>query len=380
MLALAVSAFAFNTTENLPIGVLPLMAADLGVPLSAVGLLVTGYGLTVAVVSLPLAHATRDVQRRLLLTVLLAVFVVATLLTALTSNYWLLLGARVATAMAQALFWAVMTPAAVAMFPPGVRGRVVAVLSVGGGLAMVAGVPAGTWLGQQGGWRSPFLVLSVLGVLTLVAVAGLLPRGAGGRAAVADGTTPDRRRYVVVLLTTVVSVMGMFTAYTYVVAFLTEIGGLSAEEISLALLAFGVAGIAGVVVVGAVLDRAPRLAMAVPVGLQAAALLGLNLLGATPAAIPVMALLGFAAAPVFTATQTRVMQVAPGRAEMALAANSALFNVGLAGGALLGGLVLSWLGLSATFLVGAALSAVAFAVACAESRVAVARDGTSVVP
>lgn len=143
------------------------MAADLRVSLGAVGALVTGYGLTVAVVSLPAAHVTRSVPRRYLLAGLLGLLAVASWASALrTVSYELLLAARVVTALAQASFWVLMGPVAVGLFPPERRGRVMGLLSVGGSLATVLGVPAGTWLGGHGGWRAPFVVLGALALVS----------------------------------------------------------------------------------------------------------------------------------------------------------------------------------------------------------------------
>lgn len=164
--ALMLAAFTFNTTENLPIGLLKLISADVQVSLSAVGYLVTAYGLTVALVSLPVAHATRSMPRRHVLTVLLAALVLSSLVSALGSSYWLLMVARLVTALAQALFWAVMGPVAVGLFAPAVRGRVIGVLSVAGSLALVLGVPLGTWLGQQSAWQVPLVVLAGLGLVS----------------------------------------------------------------------------------------------------------------------------------------------------------------------------------------------------------------------
>ena len=110
--ALSLAAFAFNTTESLPIGLLGLVASDFDVSVSSVGYLVTGYGLAVAVMSVPLAQLTRTTPRRHLLSVLLAVFVLATWASVGTSSYWILLAARVCVALAQAVFWAVMMPVA----------------------------------------------------------------------------------------------------------------------------------------------------------------------------------------------------------------------------------------------------------------------------
>jgi DHA1 family inner membrane transport protein len=362
--ALMLAAFTFNTTENLPVGLLSLMADDLRVSLAAVGALVTGYGLTVAVGSLPLAHVTRAVPRRYLMTGLLTVLAAACWVCALTAvSYGLLLAARVATALAQALFWAVMGPIAVGLFPPERRGRIIGLLSVGGSLATVGGVPAGTWLGGHSGWRMPFAVLGALAVVSLIAVAVLLPTSRPRESHAAYGAAPDRRRFAVVLATTALSVTGAFTGFTYLVAFLDEVSGFGRDAVSAVLMAFGAAGLAGVAVTGPLLDRWPRATLTVPVTGQTVALLGLYAAGSSQVAtVALLMLLGASVAPAFMATQSQVLRVAPGRTETALAANSAAFNVGVAAGALLGGVLLPLTGTRGTFLVGGLLTAVALVV------------------
>lgn len=365
---LILAAFAFNTTENLPIGLLGLISSDLHVSLPSVGYLVTGYGLTVAVVSVPLAHATRQIPRRHVLSGLLLVLCLATWISVLGSSYWLLLGARVATALCQALFWAVQAPVAVGLFSKQVRGRVIAAMSVGGALATVLGVPAGTWLGQQSGWRLPFVVLSGFGLFALVAIAVLLPTTRPEESHGAFGTAPDARRFLIVLASTALSVTGMFVGFTYIVKFLGDVSGFSDSSVSAMLMVFGLAGVAGVSLVGPLLDSRPRTALAVPVGVQAAALLGLYLGGRNQGVtIAMLALLGVSAAPVFMAGQSRVLNVAPGRTEVALAANSAAFNVGVACGALIGGVALPSLEVRGTFGVGGLLTVVALLVLFGES-------------
>ncbi|MCL8017381.1 MFS transporter [Streptomyces sp. AS02] len=362
--ALMLAAFTFNTTENLPVGLLGLMADDLRVSFAAVGALVTGYGLTVAVVSLPLAHATRAVPRRYLLAGLLGLLAVASWVSALGGvSYGVLLAARVATALAQAVFWAVMGPVAVGLFPPERRGRIIGLLSVGGSLATVAGVPAGTWLGGHTGWRTPFALLGVLALVCLVVIGVLLPSSRPQDGHAAYGAAPGRRGFAVVLTVTALSVTGAFAGFTYVVAFLEEVSGFGEEAVSAVLFAFGGAALAGVMVAGPLLDRYPRAALTVPVAAQAAALLGLWATGHVPAvSVVLLMLLGASVAPAFMATQNRVLQVAPGRTETALAANSAAYNVGIAAGALLGGALLSVLGVRGTFLVGGLLTVSALAV------------------
>jgi len=180
LLALSAAAFLFVTTETLPIGLLQPIGADLGASDSTVGLLVTYYGLVVVFTSLPLTQLTRAMPRRTLLTVVLAVFVVSTIASAVVDSYAMLLCARVVTAASQALFWSVVVPTAAGLFRPEIRGRVLAVLFAGSSLAAVVGVPAGTWLGQQMGWRAAFVGLASAALLTMIAVAVLLPNAQPG--------------------------------------------------------------------------------------------------------------------------------------------------------------------------------------------------------
>ncbi|MFG1955085.1 MFS transporter [Micromonospora sp. NPDC048830] len=356
--ALALSAFVFNTTENLPIGLLSLISEDLDVSLPSAGFLVTGYGLTVAVLSLPLAHVTRRVPRRHVLSWLLALLVVSTLASVMIRSYPVLFGARVVTAIAQALFWAVLGPTAVGLFSPERRGRVIAVMSVFGSLATVLGVPAGTWLGQHSRWQVPFFALTALGLVALVVIAVLLPTTRPEESHGAFGSHPDGRRFAIVIATTALSVTGMFAGFTYITDFLTKLTEFSEQSVGALLFVFGAAGTAGVVAVGPLLDRMPRGSLLLTVGVQAVALLGLGALAGNQVAVVILlGVLGCSAAPVFMATQARILRVAPGRTEIGFAANSAAFNVGVALGALIGGVLLSAFDARAGFLVGAALTA-----------------------
>lgn len=361
--ALMLAAFTLNTAENLPIGLLELISESLRVSVSAVGLLVTGYGVTVAVASLPLAHVMRAVPRRHVLTGLLAALVVSSLVAALATSYWVLLLARLLTALAQALFWAVMGPVAVSLFPPEVRGRVVGALSVAGSLALVLGVPAGTWLGRQSDWQVPVAMLAALGLVSLVTVAVLLPTSRPEEADAAYGTRPDVRRFGIVLAAGALSATGAFTGYTYIVTFLGDVSGFSASAVSALFVAFGVACLVGVSITGALLDRFPQAALTTAVATQAVGMLGLYAVGTEPVAAAVfLTLTGSALGPVFMTTQNVMLHCAPGRTDIALAANSGSYNAGIAAGAALGGLVLPLAGVRGTFLLGGVLTIGACAV------------------
>ncbi len=369
LLALMLAAFTFNTAENLPVGLLELISEDMAVSASAVGLLVTGYGVTVAVASLPLARATQSLPRRHVLTGLLAGLVVSSLIAALSPSYPLLLGARLLTALAQALFWAVMGPVAVGLFAPQVRGRVVGALSVAGSLALVLGVPAGAWLGRQSAWPVPIATPAGLGSVSLVIIAALLPTTRPEKSRAAFGTAPDARRFATVLVAGALSATGAFAGFTYLVKFLGDVSGFSPNTVNALLVAFGVTCLAGVSLTGALLDRFPHAALVAAVATQAGGLLGLYMVGADPvAAVVSLVLMGGALGPVFMATQNEMLHCAPGRTDIALAANSASYNAGIAAGAALGGLLLALVGVRAAFLAGGLLTTASCVVLLSERR------------
>ena len=367
LIALTLAVFSYVTTESLPIGLLPLIAKDLDTTESAVGLLVTGYGLIIVAMSLPLTRLTRRLPRRQLLCLLLAVFVVATSLSAAAGNYSLLMAARMVTALSQALFWCVVTPAAAGMFRAEVRGRAVSILYSGVSVAAMAGIPAGTWLGQQTNWRVAFVVLSGPVLLALVVVAALLPNKAAGHGAADRGSAPDRGRYLSIVATTAIAVAGGFTAFTYISPFLTGLSGFAPSSVGTLLLVRGIAGLAAVVVVGFLVDRHGWLTMVGLMGLQAVALAGQATFGESQVATVItISLSGFTLAGLPAVLGSRVLRYAPGASDMASAGTSTAFNAGITAGALFGGVLLAGPGVRSTALVGALLSLVALVVVLAE--------------
>ncbi|MFJ6406656.1 MFS transporter [Streptomyces hydrogenans] len=351
------AAFTFNTAENLPVGLLERISASLEVSLPAVGLLVTGYGLTVAVASVPLTHLVRGVPRRHVLSGVLAALVVSSAGAALAASYGQLLAARLLTALAQALFWAVMGPVAVGLFAPGVRGRVVAALSLAGSLALVLGVPAGSLLGRTTTWQVPVGGLALLGLVSLVTVAALLPTSRPETEAAAYGTSPDRRAFRTVLAAGFLSSAGAFAGFTYLVTFLGDVSGFSPGAADTLLVVLGVACLAGVGVTGALLDRFPRQALTTAVTVQAAGMLGLYATGPHQgAAVACLILMGAALGPVFMATQNAMLHCAPDRTDLALAANSGAYNAGIAAGAALGSATVALADIRTTFLTGGLLT------------------------
>lgn len=367
LVCLGVSTFSFVTIEVLPIGLLTVIADDLHRSRSQVGLLVTGYAAVVVLASLPLARLTLHLPRRLVLSGTLGVLTVATALSAAAPSYELLFAARLVVALSQALFWSIAPPIATGLFPPEFRGRVVARLAIGTALAPIIGIPLGTWLGEQAGWRVPFLVMTGLGAVACVGAVLLLPRTEVADSPSRRGSTPDRRKFVVLLVTSAVAVTGFLTFNTYVTPFLLDITGFSRQLLGPMLLVSGAGGFAGTLIVGRLLDRYPWGATVVPLGILTVGLFGLFALGQVPAATVVLiTVIGLAFSGLAVATQSRTLQVAPGSTDIASAGTSSAFNVGIASGAFVGGALIDHTSVRAVALVGGLLTAAAALVMLSE--------------
>jgi len=360
--ALGAAAFCYVTGESLPVGLLPVMSESLRSSLAATGLLVTIYAVVVVAASAPLTYLTRRVSRRFLLTCLLGIFVAGTLAAAAAPGYGWLVAARVVTALSQAVFWSIVAVVAAGLFPAGERGRAVAGVLSGGPLAFLLGVPAATWIGQHAGWRVSFVAVAGVGLAAAAALAVLIPARSPSENHAAKGTDPDPLGYGLLVAATLLAVAGTFTAYTYVSAFLTRVSGLPAGDVPAVLLLCGLASLAGLGCSGLLLSRHPLAALAVPAGVLAASMLGLYVLGtAGPAAAVLQAAESFGVGGFGVSVQARVLVVAPRGIDIASAVFSSAYNVGIAAGPVIGGLVLSGPGLRATPLAGGLLAGIALA-------------------
>ncbi|GIH09793.1 chloramphenicol resistance protein [Rhizocola hellebori] len=362
LIALSVATFCYVTTEVLPIGLLTLIAPDLGRSQSVTGLLVTGYALVVMIFAVPLTRVTRRVPRRPLLTAALALFAVTTTISALATSYEVLLAARLLSAAINGVFWAVVFPTAISMFPSNVRGRVVARLSIGNALGPVVGVPLCTWLGGVAGWRSAFASMALLALVTCIAVAVLLPNIKMQESDGDTGAMPDRHRFVVLLIATILAVTGAMGAFTYMTVFLLDVSGFVAASLGLLLFVQGSFGVVGTWGVGRVLDRFPLGVVLGLLGLNAFAMLGLYAVGASKVlTIPLLAIAGMSFSSLIAGIQHRIMLVAPSTTDMASAGLSVAFNFGLATGSFIGAGLLAWAGVRVIPLFGGLLIAAALA-------------------
>lgn len=368
---LGVSTFSFVTIEVLPIGLLTVMADDLGRSRSQVGLLVTGYAVVVVLASIPLARLTHHLPRRLVLGGTLGVLAVATGLSAAAPTYGVLFGTRLVIALSQALFWAIAPPIATSLFPPELRGRVVARLAIGTALAPILGIPLGTWLGEQAGWRVPFVVMAGLGAAACTGIVALLPRTEVQDSPSRRGSAPDTRGFVLLLAASAVGVTGFLTFNTYVTPFLLDITGFSSDALGPMLLASGAGGLAGTLIVGRVLDRFPRAAIVVAMSTLTAGLLSIFGLGELKVAtVLLLGVIGMAFSGLAVAVQSRTLQIAPGSTDIASAGMSSAFNVGIAAGAFVGGALIDTTTVRSVALVGGLLAAIAALVVAGEPMLA----------
>ena len=373
--ALTVGAFGIGVTEFVIMGLLLEVGADLGVSLSAAGLLITGYALGVVVGAPVLTALTGRWPRKTLLIALMIVFTIGNAACALAPDYWSLMAARVLTAFAHASFFGVGSVVATSLVPSDKKASAIAIMFTGLTVANILGVPFGTWLGQAFGWRSTFWAVTLIGLVALAVIVWLVPRDDAPKG---DGdwrhdlAVLGRKPVMLGLLTTVLSWVGVFAAFTYIAPILTRITGFSDAAVSPILLVFGAGLVVGNLVGGKLADR--RL---VPTMLGSLIALALVLVGLTfaihdrVAAVVFIGLFGAAAFATVAPLQMWVLERAAGAGQaIASSFNIGAFNLGNAIGAWLGGAVIDYgPGLGAVTAVAAVVPLVAFAVALWSQRV-----------
>ncbi|MBT2543849.1 MFS transporter [Streptomyces sp. ISL-44] len=361
LLALAIGAFGIGTTEFVIVGLLPDVADDLSVSIPSAGMLVTGYALGVVVGAPLMTAAGARLPRKTMLVALMAIFIAGNLLCALADDYTALMGGRLIAALTHGAFFGIGSVVAADLVAPDRRASAIALMFTGLTLANVLGVPLGTFLGQQFGWRSTFWAVTgigVVGLLGLITLVPAQPRPESGalRAELAVFRKPQ---VWLALTTTVLGFGGVFASFTYLAPMMTELAGFSDGAVAWLLVLFGVGLCVGNVLGGRAADRALMPSLYVILGGLCVVLVIFTFTSqaALPAAITLAAFgaIGFATVPPL---QARVMQQAAGAPALASAANIAAFNLGNALGAWLGGLAVAHgLGWTSPTWIGAGLAA-----------------------
>jgi len=368
ILALTIAAYAIGTTEFVIVGLLPTVASDLHITLPLAGLIVSVYALGVTFGAPILTALTGKVERKPLLLGLMALFIVGNTVAALSPSYEILLVARVLSAFAHGVFFSVGSTIAADLVPENRRASAIAMMFMGLTVAIVTGVPLGTYIGQIFGWRATFWAVALLGVLAFVAIAALLPttlKKAPPASLLDQVRVLGSGRLLIVFAMTALGYGGTFVAFTFLAPILQEITGFSEQSVSLILVLYGIAIAIGNIAGGKIANHNPVKALVGLFILQAIVLVILTFTAVSPVlAIVTLAALGFLQFGNVPGLQLYVVKLAkehrPGAVDVASALNIAAFNLGIAIGAWLGGIVVeSPLGLSATPWVGAMLVLVA---------------------
>ncbi|MGI5452007.1 MFS transporter [Streptomyces sp. CA-249302] len=348
LLALSTAAFTAVLTELLPAGLLPRMALALGVSEARVGFLVTGYAAASFAAAIPLTALLRGFPRRPVLVGALLGFAASNAVVALSPSYALTFAARLLAGAMGGLLWAMLVGYAARMVPVERRGRAIAVVLAGITLALSLGVPAGTALAGALGWRAAFGVLAGLAVLLVAWVRWRVPGFPGEPP---HARVPLRRVAVLPGLPAVLSVtlfllLGHQVMYTYVAPFAAHAGF---GRTGVVLLVFGVATVVGIWITGVLVDRQLRFTLLASLALCATVMLALGLYAGPPAVLlSAVGLWGLAFGGAPTLIQTALVDASgPAHADLATSLQTTVYNAGIAGGSLTGGIVLANLGAGA---------------------------------
>jgi multidrug resistance protein len=361
LFALTLSAFAIGTTEFVIVGLVPTIAQDLGVTLPSAGLLVSLYALGVAVGAPVLTALTGRWNRKLVLLSLMSLFIVGNLLAWLAPNYGSLITARILTGLAHGVFFSIGSTIATSLVPKEKEASAIAIMFTGLTVALVTGVPLGTFIGQTFGWRATFLTVAALGAIALIGSALLVPKNlkqskpATLRQQLEVITHP---RLLLVYAMTAIGYGGTFTAFTYLTPILEDVTGFASGMVSLLLLVYGVSVATGNIWGGKLADRlGPTSALYIIFGGLAAILFVLTFTAYNPiAAVITLLIWGAFAFGNVPGLQVYVVQLAerytPHSVDVASGLNIAAFNIGIAVGAWLGGHVVADMGLMNTPWIG----------------------------
>ncbi|MFL0711836.1 MAG: MFS transporter [Microcella pacifica] len=345
LLTLSAAIFVMVTSEFLPTGLLPQIAAGLDVTEAQVGFLITIFAGTVVLTTAPLAALTRGVNRKYLLLAVLVLFAIANVGAAIAPDYAFLVVARVLGGLAHGLFWAIAGAYSGHLVPRHQIARAVAVTSGGGTAAFVLGVPAGTALGTALGWRAAFGVIAAIVLVLLVLVVRFLP-AVQHRPTLSTGeiTLPARRdptfpAVLFICLLVLIVVGGQNVFYTYIAPFLIDSAGFAEGAVGALLFVYGGAGAIGLVLAGFLGSRFPRGGLYGMLGVVAAAVAAIGLSAGVPLLVIVLLFVwGAAFGGIPTLMQTRLLHTASARVrDVGAALLTTAFNIGIGGGAAIGG-------------------------------------------
>ncbi|MGW5063086.1 MFS transporter [Streptomyces sp. NPDC004096] len=344
LLALAIGTFGLGTTEFVPMGLLPQVAADFHVTIPTAGLLVTGYALGVAFGAPLMTALGTKMPRKRMLMLMLGLFILGNLLSALAPSFGLMMVGRIVTSLAPGAFFGIGAVLAAELVAPEKKASAIAIFFTGLTVANVVGVPLGTYIGQAAGWRTTFVLVAGLGVIGLLSIAKLVPElprpeGVHLRHELAAVRKPQ---VLIALAMTVLGFGGVFAAITYIAPMMTHVAGFSDSAVTWLLVLFGIGMVIGNLLGGRFADRALMPMLYATLGGLAVVLAVFTLTAHSEVLAAITVLLvgafGFATVPPLN---VRVIDKAHGAPTLAAAVNAGAFNLGNALAAWLGGLVIA---------------------------------------
>ncbi|EKO3976585.1 sugar transporter [Vibrio fluvialis] len=360
--ALGFSAFIFNTTEFVPVGLLTDIAKDFDVPLASAGWMLTIYAWIVASMSLPMMMLTSKMERKTLLLSVFTLFIVSHGFSVIAWNFEMLVASRIGIAFAHAVFWSITASIAIRVAPPGKKTLALSVLATGTSLAMVLGVPLGRIIGQWLGWRVTFGVIGVTALLIMFALFRLLPT----LPSLFSGSMkklPELLRKPTLLglyLFIFLLFTAHYTAYSYIEPFVKVVGQVSENFTTFLLLLFGGAGILGSVIFGYLGERANTKLLVSNTAVVMLCMVLLLLSANSPWGVSTLLLLwGTALMIVCLAMQVKVLNIDTNASDMIMSMFSGIINLGIGAGALIGAKVIHFSSLEAIGYVGSGFALLA---------------------
>ncbi|PSA92727.1 MFS sugar transporter [Bacillus atrophaeus] len=360
LLALAVSAFAIGTTEFISVGLLPLIADDLHIPVTTAGMTVSLYALGVTFGAPILTSLTSRMPRKTLLIWIMLIFIAGNTMAASATSIGVLLAARVISAFSHGVFMSIGSTIAADLVPAHKRASAISIMFTGLTVATVTGVPFGTFIGQQFGWRLAFIVIIAVGVIALVTNGILIPSDLrkGTRTTFRDQIKlVTNGRLLLLFIITALGYGGTFVVFTYLSPLLQEVTGFKEGTVAFILLIYGIAIAIGNMIGGKLSNRNPITALFYMFIVQAIVLLVLTFTAPFKiAGLLTIIFMGFLAFMNVPGLQVYVVMLAerfvPSAVDVASAINIAAFNAGIAIGSYLGGVITDSIGLIHTAWIG----------------------------
>lgn len=360
LMALAISAFGIGTTEFVPVGLLSTLANDLNISITLAGLLISGYAMGVAFGAPIITALTNKMSRKSLLMLLMVIFIVGNSVAAISTSFGLLLVARIITSFSHGVFFSIGSTIAADLVPENKRASAIAFMFTGLTVATVTGVPLGTFIGQHFGWRSTFWAVAMLGLIAIIAISMLVPKNL-------KQAPPSKLSDNFKILTngplllafsiTALGYGGTFVAFTYLAPILEKVTGFAPSSVSVILLVYGIAVAIGNTLGGKAANHNPLKALTWMFVIQAIILIILTFTAPFKlVGIVTIFFLGLLAFMNVPGLQIYVVQLAekyvPSAVDIASALNIAAFNVGIAIGAFVGGIIVDSIGLIHTPWIG----------------------------